>query len=93
MTISDLSPFINTILVALISSGGTYWVVRRTKSGRIDTTEAATLWKESNDMRKELRDEVVDLKEQLTEARHEIGSQRNELELLRQRVKELEAKA
>lgn len=74
-----------TVSAAAIASGGTYWAVRRTKSGKIDTTEAGTLWLQAEAMRKELRDEVVDLKEQLREARSEIV-------VLRGRLENLEAK-
>lgn len=73
-----------SLLGVIVASGGTYLIARRKASGRVDTTEAAVLWKQSQAMRKELRDEVVDLKEQLREARAEIVELRN-------RVKELEA--
>lgn len=47
----------------------TWKIAKRNTSGSIDTSEAATLWAESNEMRKELRDEVVSLREELKSTR------------------------
>lgn len=48
----------------IITAAITQWGARRTTSGRVDTTEAAKLWDESNLMRQELRNEVVALRAQ-----------------------------
>jgi len=78
------------VMVALVTAAGTWLVARRTTSGRIDTTEAATLWDEGTQMRLELRNEVLSLKLQLTEAiaaitslNHEIKASRAETEYAR----------
>lgn len=75
--------FLLPLLTALAAAGATYLVAVRKTSGRVDTTEAAILWKEAEAMRQELRTEVIDLREQLKEARSEIS-------ILRDRVGELE---
>ena len=62
-----------------------YLSTKRTTSGRIDTTEAAKLWDESNLMRKELRDEVVAMREK-------VGNQDGKLELLAQQNESLRVK-
>lgn len=56
---------IAVVLVASISGWVTLRVSHRTKSGKIDTTEAAKLWDEGTLMRGELRDKVVSLEGQL----------------------------
>ena len=55
-------------LVALISGVIAWLIARRTASGRVDTTEATTLWVEGTAMRVELRNEVSNLRAQLIEA-------------------------
>lgn len=67
------------IAVALISGLFTLLVARRTKSGKIDTSEAASLWVEGNAMRKELRDEVVFLKGELKDAITAINNLNTEI--------------
>lgn len=53
------------VFVALVTGAGTYFVARRTSSGDIDTSSAAELWQESQNMRRDLRDEVVALRAQI----------------------------
>jgi len=62
------------IVAALLGVAGvgvtaivTYVVARRTTSGRVETSEAATLWAASEQMRKELRDELVAARAQVIE--------------------------
>lgn len=57
-----------SVLVALVSGIVTWLVSRRAKSGKIDTSEAVTLWDEGTVMRRELRDEVESLRKQLAES-------------------------
>lgn len=68
------------IIVAIIASGTTYFVARRKGSGRIETSEAADLWAESQAMRRELRDEVKDLRAQIKDLRAHIIKLEQELE-------------
>ena len=56
------------IATALVS----YLIARRNNSGTIDTSDAATLWAESQAMRKELRDEVVSLRTELAAVKKEL---------------------
>lgn len=82
------------VIVATISGLVTWLVSRRTKSGKIDTSEAATLWDEGTKMRLELRNEVLSLKSQLAEAitaitelNHEIKASRAETERSREETR------
>jgi uncharacterized protein HemX len=52
------------VLGAALTAIGIVYTVKRVNSGKIDTSEAAQLWAESNAMRKELRDETVALRSQ-----------------------------
>lgn len=65
---TQLIASLGIVLAALVSGVVAWTIARRTSSGKIDTSQAATLWDEGTIMRKELRDEVVTLKTQLTEA-------------------------
>lgn len=57
----------------------TYLVARRQRSGAVATSEAATLWAEGTQMRRELRDEVVALREEVKRLRDEVDTLRREL--------------
>lgn len=58
---------------------GTYFVARRQGSGRIATSDAATLWAESQAMRRELREEVVGLRKEVLSLRQALDSTRSQL--------------
>ena len=78
----DLNPFLDSlavVLVAVVSGFVTWMIARRTKSGHIDTSEAATLWTEGTMMRKELRDQVTLLRKQLAEAITAISDLNDEI--------------
>jgi predicted nuclease with TOPRIM domain len=65
--------------LAAVSAAGVAWLIaRRTSSGRVDTTEAATLWAESKQMRSELRDEITVLRAGLAEMQSELAALRTE---------------
>lgn len=78
-----LLPLLSGALAAVITAFVTYLIARRQSSGRVGTSDAATLWEESQAMRKELRDEVREL-------RIEISQNRKEIDQLRTRIRELE---
>lgn len=80
---STLLPLLSGLLAASITALASYIIVRRQSSGRIATSEAVSLWAESQAMRKDLREEVRDLRIQLAQNREEIDR-------LRTRVRELE---
>lgn len=91
---SSLATIIAAIIgisVAAASAVSAYAIARRRMGGRIDTTDAATLWKESQDMRRELRDELVSAREEVEHLRSELGACRKELENLREEVAHLHA--
>lgn len=67
------------VLIAIISLVGVlvtqlviYLVARRSKSGRIITSEAETLWAESANIRATLTTELASVRQELKEAREEI---------------------
>jgi predicted nuclease with TOPRIM domain len=61
---------------------GTYLTVRRQRSGRIQTTEAADLWSESTKLRQELRAELEGLRERVRELEVENTELRVQIRLL-----------
>ena len=88
---NPLVPVILGLAGAVISGAVAYVVSKRQRSGRIDTTEAETLWAESQAMRKELRDEaencrleVFALRSEMVAVRAEASVMREELVALRQ---------
>ncbi len=54
---------------------GTYLIARRQSSGKIDTSDAASLWLESQSMRADLRAEVVALRVEVAALRIELRAQ------------------
>lgn len=56
-----------TIIVALVSGFSAYLLGRRRASGHVETSEAADLWRASEEIRQELRDEVVALRSRVEE--------------------------
>lgn len=77
------------ILGPIIAAVGAYAVAKRTTSGDIDTSDAATLWAESQAIRKELRDEVNSLREEVTKLRKEISDLEKEKTINHQKIVEL----
>lgn len=67
------------------------YIARRSKSGRVDTSEAATLWAESQSIRGELRARVVALEERVEELQVANETLRGENHTLRREVAELRA--
>lgn len=93
-------PIILGVIGAAISGLVAYAVTLRQRSGRIATTEAETLWAESQGMRKELRDraeiletEVLSLRAELAALRIEGAAMREEMVSLRQEGTVLRAEA
>lgn len=86
------------VLVAIVSAISAWLIARRSKSGHIDTTEAATLWDEGTKMRGELREQVTLLRTQLgeamvavTELNREIKASRSETEAAREETRKSRA--
>jgi peptidoglycan hydrolase CwlO-like protein len=82
-----------TVVAAALATLGTYMVARRRTSGQIATSDAATLWKESQQMRKELRDEVLVLRVEVLGLRTEIKELKAEIHRLNERLALAERKA
>lgn len=59
---SEVIVAVMAFLAAALGAGVTFFIAKRNSSGEIDTSDAAVLWNESQDMRRGLRDEVVILK-------------------------------
>lgn len=74
---------VGLVLVALVSGFFTWRIAKQTKSGKIDTTEAAKLWDEGTEMRRELKEEVVSLRARLTEAINAISDLNSAIERAR----------
>jgi hypothetical protein len=66
---------LGTVLVAAIG----YALKARSSSGKIETSEAADLWKEGKDMRDALIAEIVSLRTELKALKDEITQLRAEL--------------
>lgn len=67
----------------VVSGGLTYLVARRNNSGSISTSDAASLWKESNDLRQEYRQRAEQLEKQLEEVNNKLQTVMGELTKLR----------
>lgn len=70
----------------------TYFIARRNSSGSISTSDAASLWKESNDLRKEYRDRAELLEKRLEEVNTKLQSVMEELGTLKANSATMEAK-
>lgn len=67
----------------VVSGIVTYFIARRNNSGSISTSDAASLWKESNDLRQEYRSRAESLEAQLTTVNAKLQSVMDELGKLR----------
>ena len=77
-----LTPFL--VFAGVVVSGVvTYFIARRNTSGSISTSDAASLWKESNDLRKEYRERAENLEKQLEAVNTKLESVMDELGKLR----------
>ena len=82
------------VLVALIALGTpllTYLGLRRTKSGRVNATDAETLWAEAERMRQIYRDEAASLRVEGMAMREEVLELRREVITLRAEAVDLRA--
>lgn len=67
----------------VVSGLVTYVIARRNNSGSISTSDAASLWKESNDLRQEYRLRAEKLEARLQEVNDKLQSVMDELGKLR----------
>lgn len=77
------------IAAPIVTAIGAYVVAKRTTSGDIDTSDAATLWAESQAIRKELRDEIVSLRNEVKDLREKIQQLESERFVDKQKIEEL----
>ena len=82
MRLTSLTVWIPTV-VAVVASCGTYLGVRLQRSGRIRSSEATDLWRESSALRLELRQDTHQLRQELNQLRVENDQQRTEMATLR----------
>lgn len=81
-----MAEWITPVLVfagVVVSGLVTYFIARRNNSGSISTSDAASLWKESNDLRQEYRQRAESLEAQLTAVNTRLQSVMDELGKLR----------
>ena len=67
----------------VVSGVVTYFIARRTTSGNISTSDAASLWAESNALRKEYRERAEQLEAQLQAVNDKLAKMTDELTKLR----------
>jgi len=84
-------------LVSLLGIGLTQWVVyalaRRSKSGKVISSEAADLWRESSGIRESLQAELAGVREELHRNRDEVRAIEASLRAAEASLREAEARA
>lgn len=86
MTSTGLLVLLVGIIPAVLTALVTWAVAKRSRSGKVATTEAETLWAESQAMRLELRNEVAALRAENLDLRAEVRNLRAEILVLRRQV-------
>jgi peptidoglycan hydrolase CwlO-like protein len=76
----------------VVSGLVTYFISKRNNSGSISTSDAASLWKESNDLRQEYRDRAEQLEQRLQEVNTKLQAVMEELNTLRSNSVNMSAK-
>src|SRR5688572_29122432 len=101
-----MNPEVITIAIIGAAFGGgglsqltTWLLAKRTRSGHVETSEAAEVWTEGRKIREELRTELIDLRgsvDQLraenTSLRIENGKLAHNVDLLRSEIQSLKSK-
>lgn len=97
-TTVDFVPLLVPILVAAIAALGAYIAAARKLSGKIGTSDASELWKESANIREDYRDRIsvserrtVDLEKRVASLEHENNGLVRENSALVNRIATLEA--
>jgi predicted RNase H-like nuclease (RuvC/YqgF family) len=97
VTSSQVVVLFGGLLTTVISAGVAYFTVARKLSGKVNTTEASELWKESSSIREDYRerlrfsDEALRrLEERIQKLEESNDALLNENRQLRQRVDELQ---
>jgi predicted RNase H-like nuclease (RuvC/YqgF family) len=63
------------LIAAVVGPVGTYIIAGRRLSGRIDTTEAASLWEESREIRSDYRDRLADAEKRMAKLEARIADE------------------
>jgi predicted RNase H-like nuclease (RuvC/YqgF family) len=63
------------LIAAVVGPVGTYIIAGRRLSGRIDTTEAASLWEESRAMRTDYRDRLAEAEKRMAKLEARIADE------------------
>ncbi len=86
MRVSAWFPALLTLLGVVVTALGAYIIAKHQRSGKVDTTDAAVLWKEGKDLRDFLVSriesqsaEIAALKIEMRECKVEIAGLRSEL--------------
>jgi predicted RNase H-like nuclease (RuvC/YqgF family) len=82
-------PAIFTLAGIVVTALVTYFVAKRNTSGRVDTSDAKTLWEEATRLREAYKEEVSMLRTEGTNLRSEVNRLRAELEMLRATAQQL----
>lgn len=77
---TTIDPSIVALIAALAAPIATYIVAARRFSGKVETTEAADLWKESRDIRKWSRERIEQLERRVTHLEEENEELRERLD-------------
>lgn len=82
----------------VVSGFATYLIARRNSSGNISTSDAASLWKESNQLRAEYKERAEKLEARLQEVNDQLSEVMTQLQGMKitslgmeQKIKELQA--
>lgn len=81
-----MAPWLTPVLIfagVIVSGLVTYFIARRNTSGNISTSDAASLWAESNALRKEYRDRAELLEKRLEAVNNKLQGVMEELGTLR----------
>lgn len=69
-------------VTALVVAASTWFGIRRGTSGRVQTTNAETLWEAAEQIRGELRTEVLSLRSEVGPLRVEVAGLREKVSIL-----------
>lgn len=82
-------PIVIPVLAGMFGAGIPWLIARRTTSGTVNTSEAETLWAQSQQMREELRLEVVTLRSDVAVLQREAAGLRRQLSKIREEAHQL----
>lgn len=87
----DFTPLITSIVPVAVVAILTYLQVYRKLSGKINTSEASELWKESNSLRQEYRDTIDKYERKISQLEGVVEEQRKKIRQLEREISDLKA--